>query len=161
MSGPVLMAVGDFARGLAELVPLAQGPRTGPFAEELSSIYGRIRPLFDLTEEAFRKEDVPTAEKVVIAHREIKLQLQGFTEKVAASDLNAKNFVIGHRHSNGNLGARECVLVDGFGDIHAIPMRSFSKWTNRIGLDDSRARLARNMKLYWDADTRQITKGKN
>ena len=80
---------------------------------------------------------------------------------IRASDLNAKNFVIGHRHSNGNLGARECVLVDGFGDIHAIPMRSFSKWTNRIGLDDSCARLARNMKLYWDADTRQITKGKN
>lgn len=80
---------------------------------------------------------------------------------IRASDMNAKNFVIGHRDSNGTLGARECVLVDGFGDIHAVPMRSMSQWSNRIGLDDSCVRLARNTKLHWDAQKRQMTRREN
>ncbi len=75
---------------------------------------------------------------------------------IRASDMNSKNFVIGHRHDGATLGPRECVLVDGFGDIHAIPVRSLSQWTNRIGLDDSCARLARKSKLKWNAATRQL-----
>ncbi|MEL6683838.1 MAG: YrbL family protein [Pseudomonadota bacterium] len=75
---------------------------------------------------------------------------------IRASDMNAKNFVIGHRHDGAALGPRECVLVDGFGDIHAIPVRSLSQWTNRLGLDDSCARLARKSKLKWNAATRQL-----
>lgn len=77
---------------------------------------------------------------------------------IRASDMNPKNFVIGHRHNGTVLGPRECVLVDGFGDIHAIPVRSLSDWTNRMGLDDSCARLARNTKLIWDKQTRQFSR---
>ncbi len=58
------------------------------------------------------------------------------------------------------MGPRECVLVDGFGDIHAIPLRSLSDWTNRLGLDDSCARLARNAKLDWDKTSRLFTRRK-
>ena len=76
--------------------------------------------------------------------------------RIRASDMNAKNFVIGHRYDGKNLGPRECVLVDGFGDIHAIPVRSLSNWTNRIGLDDSCTRLARKTKLKWNAANRQL-----
>ncbi|EBA13550.1 YrbL family protein [Roseobacter sp. CCS2] len=75
---------------------------------------------------------------------------------IRASDMNPKNFVIGHRKDGSDLGPRECVLVDGFGDIHAIPVRSLSNWTNQLGLDDSCARLAKNTKLQWNAQTRQI-----
>ena len=75
---------------------------------------------------------------------------------IRASDMNPKNFVIGHRDDGSGLGPRECVLVDGFGDIHAIPVRSLSNWTNQLGLDDSCARLAKNTELQWNAKTRQI-----
>ncbi len=81
-----------------------------------------------------------------------------FRYGVRASDMNPQNFVIGHRDNGSGLGPRECVLVDGFGDIHAIPVRSLSRWTNRMGLDDSCARLARNTRLKWDPATRQITR---
>ena len=77
---------------------------------------------------------------------------------IRASDMNPKNFVFGSRDTGSGTGPRECVLVDGFGDIHAIPVRSLSKWTNRLGLDDSCARLARNTNLKWNAGTRRITR---
>lgn len=80
-----------------------------------------------------------------------------YSHGIRASDMNPKNFVIGHRKTGSVLGQRECVLVDGFGDIHAIPVRSLSNWTNRIGLDDSCARLARNTKLEWHAKNRQFS----
>lgn len=75
---------------------------------------------------------------------------------IRASDMNPNNFVIGHRDNGSGPGPRECVLVDGFGDIHAIPVRSMARWSNRMGLDDSCARLARNTKLRWNAGTRQF-----
>lgn len=74
---------------------------------------------------------------------------------IRASDMNAKNFVFGTR----NGGARECVLVDGFGDIHAVPLRSMGGWTNRMGLDDSCRRLARKKGLQLDASKRQFVRG--
>ncbi len=80
-----------------------------------------------------------------------------YANRIRASDMNAKNFVIGHRDNGAGLGPRECVLVDGFGDIHAIPVRSLGRWPNKIGLDDSCARLARNLKLKWDPVHRVIS----
>jgi len=76
---------------------------------------------------------------------------------IRASDMNPKNFVIGHRWTGPDMGPRECVLVDGFGDIHAIPVRSLGRWANRMGLDDSCARLARNTKLGWQKSSRSFT----
>ncbi|WP_108815589.1 YrbL family protein [Loktanella sp. Alg231-35] len=75
-----------------------------------------------------------------------------------ASDMNAKNFVIGHRDNGSGPGPRECVLVDGFGDIHAIPVRSMADWSNRMGLDGSCAKLARKTKLHWDNKARQFSR---
>lgn len=77
---------------------------------------------------------------------------------IRASDMNPNNFVIGHRDNGGGMGPRECVLVDGFGDIHAIPVRSMARWSNRMGLDDSCKRLARNTKLHWNSATRQFSR---
>lgn len=72
---------------------------------------------------------------------------------IRASDLTAKNLVFGQR----NGGPQECVLVDGFGDIHAIPVRSMAKWANHLGLHDSCRRLAHKNGLIWDRATRQFS----
>ena len=77
---------------------------------------------------------------------------------IRASDLSAHNLVFGHRDD----GPVECVLIDGFGDIHAIPVRSMARWSNALGLDDSFKRLVRNKPLAWDPKQRQVSwqKGK-
>jgi len=73
---------------------------------------------------------------------------------VRAGDMTPSNFTFGHRNLAGEPGGRECVLVDGFGDIHAIPIRSMSRWTNRLGMDDNCKRLAQRTGLRWMRDTR-------
>lgn len=72
---------------------------------------------------------------------------------IRASDMNPDNFVFGQRDNGTGPGPAECVLVDGFGDIHAIPVRSMARWSNRLGLNDSCQRLARNTGLVWDSGT--------
>ncbi|REC57736.1 hypothetical protein DRV84_06070 [Rhodosalinus sediminis] len=67
-----------------------------------------------------------------------------------ASDLNAKNLVLGSRG-----GPEEVVLVDGFGDVHALPVRNWSRRANRTGLRHAFARIAGKLGLVWrDADWR-------
>lgn len=80
-----------------------------------------------------------------------------YANNIRASDMNPNNFVFGHRDNGTGPGPEECVLVDGFGDIHAIPVRSMARWSNRMGLDDSCTRLARNTGLQWDKRTRQFS----
>ncbi|MEO1637619.1 MAG: YrbL family protein [Pseudomonadota bacterium] len=76
---------------------------------------------------------------------------------IRAGDMTARNFVFGQRNVSGQLGPRECVLVDGFGDIHAIPIRSWGRVFNRFGLDDSCKRLAQRTGLRWHPATRQFS----
>ena len=77
---------------------------------------------------------------------------------IRASDMNPNNFVLGQRDNGSGMGPRECVLVDGFGDIHAIPVRSWGRWSNKMGLDDSCTRLARNTGLLWDKGNRRFAR---
>ncbi len=86
--------IGDFARGLAELVPLARSPRQGSFAAELRQIGDRLRPLFELAEQAFRDDDVNLARRVMAAHHEVKPQLADLVRRIAASDLTADMAVV-------------------------------------------------------------------
>ena len=81
--------IGDFARGLAEVAGLAKSRREGPFADDLRALAGRIRPLFETCEEAFRKDDPEMARQVVIAHRQIKRDLVRYSKSIADSDLTA------------------------------------------------------------------------
>jgi len=73
---------------------------------------------------------------------------------IRAGDMTARNFVFGHRNYGAGAGLRECVLVDGFGDIHAIPIRSAGRFLNRFGLDDGCTRLAKRTGLSWDKSTK-------
>jgi phosphate uptake regulator len=86
--------IGDFARGIAELVPMAGGPRQGPFADRLRGEAERIRPMFGLTQKAFVEGDPDKAQQVIAAHREVKASLLDFTRAVAASELGADMAVV-------------------------------------------------------------------
>lgn len=63
-----------------------------------------------------------------------------------ASDLGPGNFVRGIRD-----GQRQFVLVDGMGDIHAVPIRTWSKKLNRLANSRKLERMARHLGLRWNA----------
>lgn len=86
--------IGDFARGIGEIVPLARSPRSGPFADRLRSFAQELRPLFEETEKAFRKDEPQRARAVMEKATELKIQLQEYTAEVAASDLSADMAVV-------------------------------------------------------------------
>jgi phosphate uptake regulator len=86
--------IGDFARGLAELVPLARSPREGPFADRLRVVVQTLRPLFAVCEDAFRHDDKQKGREVMAHNVEIKAELSAFTRDIAASDLTADMVVV-------------------------------------------------------------------
>ncbi len=76
---------------------------------------------------------------------------QCFTLGIRAGDLKPHNLVFGYREAG-----YECVLVDGFGDIHALPVRSMGRWANALGLNDSFKIVAKRTGLRWDRKTRRF-----
>jgi Na+/phosphate symporter len=86
--------IGDFARGLVELVKMARSPRQGAFADDLRHIADRLRPLFGVCERAFRLADIDEARRVIIAHRGLRRELKAYRNRVAASDLSADMAVV-------------------------------------------------------------------
>jgi phosphate transport system protein len=79
--------IGDGARGLAELIPLADGPRSGPFRDELRELAQRLVPLFGVCSDSFAEDDPEKARQVIMAHTELKEKLLDYTRRVAASGL--------------------------------------------------------------------------
>ena len=86
--------IGDFSRGLDEVVQLARSPREGAFAEELRALSQRIRPMFEVCETAFRQDDSELALQVMNRHSEVKAALQEYTARVAESDLTADMAIV-------------------------------------------------------------------
>lgn len=86
--------IGDFARGLAELIGLAGSPREGRFAEELRTLAARLRPMFETCEEAFREDNSEKATVVMGEHTELKAAFVDYTKEVAASDLSADMAIV-------------------------------------------------------------------
>ncbi len=86
--------VGDFARGLSELIPLAKGPRQGAAAAELKALAQRLRPMFELCERAFREDDAEGAAQVVARHAELKPELAAYVRRLCDSDLNADMAIV-------------------------------------------------------------------
>lgn len=86
--------IGDFARGLVELVKMARSPRGGPFAEELRGFAARLRPLFEMTERAFRKADQAEARRIIQTHRALRKDLKDYRNRVAESDLSADMAIV-------------------------------------------------------------------
>ena len=86
--------IGDFARGLAEIAPLATKPRVGPFADELRGLAERLRPMFEVCERAFHEDDVELAQQVIATQQELRPQLIDFTKRITESDLSADMAVV-------------------------------------------------------------------
>lgn len=86
--------IGDFARGLGELVPLARHPREGPFRDRLREILDELRPLFQVCAEAFREDKAEKAQQVMSRHIDFKARLEQLTQDVAGSDLSADMAVV-------------------------------------------------------------------
>lgn len=86
--------IGDFARGIAELVPLARSRREGPFADRLRAAADRLRPLFELCEHSFRHDDADKAREVMQTAAQVKIDLMALNEDVAESDLTADMAVV-------------------------------------------------------------------
>jgi len=86
--------IGDFSRGLAELIDLAKSPREGKYADQLRSLASRLRPMFEVCEEAFRQDDSEKASIVVARHGELKPALVEYTKEIAASDLGADMAIV-------------------------------------------------------------------
>lgn len=86
--------IGDFARGLSELLSLAKSPREGNFRDRLASFASALRPMFDLCRQAFNDDDPEHARRVISTHLRLKEELHAFTESVAASDLSADMAVV-------------------------------------------------------------------
>ncbi len=86
--------VGDFARGLSELIPLARSPREGAFRDRLAKIAQDVRPMFDLCRQGFRDDDAEKSRQVIASHLATKPALSAYTEDVAGSDLSADMAVV-------------------------------------------------------------------
>lgn len=68
-----------------------------------------------------------------------------FRHQIVAGDMTAANIVMGQRGD-----AVQFVLIDGFGDIHAIPFRSASTRLNRIAMIRSFHKMAGRIGLEFD-----------
>jgi Na+/phosphate symporter len=86
--------IGDFARGLVELMKMARSPREGLFCDELRTLAARVRPLFDICEHAFREGDEARAREVMSAHSALRKELKAYRGRVAASDLSADMAIV-------------------------------------------------------------------
>lgn len=86
--------LGDFARGIPELVPLARHPRSGPFCDELLALSHRLFPLFALTERALVEDDPEKGRRVMATAGELKTAYLDYTRRVAESDLTADMAVV-------------------------------------------------------------------
>ena len=68
-----------------------------------------------------------------------------FRHRIVAGDMTAANIVLGQRGD-----ALQFVLIDGFGDIHAVPFRSASTRLNRIAMIRSFRKMAGRIGLEFD-----------
>lgn len=68
-----------------------------------------------------------------------------FRHQIVAGDMTAANIVLGQRGD-----AVQWVLIDGFGDIHAVPFRSASTRLNRIAMIRSFRKMAGRIGLGFD-----------
>jgi len=86
--------IGDFARGLAELLQLAKSPRSGPYADDLREIASAVQAQFETCERAFREDDVELARQVIIQHTRTKPALESYTARLADSDVSADMAIV-------------------------------------------------------------------
>jgi hypothetical protein len=78
-----------------------------------------------------------------------------FRHQIVAGDMTAANIVLGQRGD-----AVQFVLIDGFGDIHAVPFRSASARLNRIAMIRSFRKMAGRIGLGFDPVQLRFTRAR-
>jgi len=86
--------IGDFARGLSELIQQAGSPRSGIHAEGLRTLASRVRPMFEICTRAFIEGDSDQARVVIQNHLQLKKDCVEYTNQVAKSDLTADMAIV-------------------------------------------------------------------
>lgn len=86
--------IGDFARGLGDLVELKEGRLEGEFADDLRQIAERIRPSFEVCAAAFGDDNAKGASQLIERHVETKVVVREYMSRLAASDLSADPAVV-------------------------------------------------------------------
>ncbi len=86
--------LGDFARGLGDVVELTQQPRQGEFADGLRRLAQDIRPSFEACAASFGDDDAAGARQVIERHVQLKRAVREYTRRVVASDLAADLAVV-------------------------------------------------------------------
>jgi phosphate transport system protein len=86
--------IGDFARGLSELINQAGSPRGGIYAEGLRTLASRVRPMFEICTRAFVDGDSDQARAVIQNHLQLKKDCVEYTNQVAKSDLTADMAIV-------------------------------------------------------------------
>lgn len=79
---------------------------------------------------------------------------QLFSWRLRVRDLNPKNIVLGERN-----GRERLFLVDGLGDMTAIPINTWSDTANRIELNRRLSMLAESLQLKWDGAACAFSRG--
>lgn len=118
----------------------------GLVTEKVSDADGRLAPSLKTLN---AKAELGEAERQLVNDLVSAMYAYG----IRAGDITAANIVLGYRPGSDT---RQAVLIDGLGDIHAVPVRSMSRWTNALGLDDSFRRAARRLPWHWDGKARQF-----
>ncbi len=72
-----------------------------------------------------------------------------FTWQIRANDINRGNIVLGSHN-----GTEQFFLVDGLGDSHAIPLRTWFNKANEKSLHKRLAKTAGRIDLSWNVDRR-------
>lgn len=75
-----------------------------------------------------------------------------FSLNLLANDVNKGNIVLGIRH-----GQRQFILVDGLGDSHLIPIRSWSRQANQRSLNKRMQKIARLCQITWHSNQRKFS----
>lgn len=86
--------IGDFARGLGDLIELKKASLEGEFADGLRQIAERIRPSFETCAAAFGDDDPKGARQLIARHVETKVAVREYMSQLVASDLSADPAVI-------------------------------------------------------------------
>ena len=86
--------IGDFARGLGDLIELKKASLEGEFADGLRQIAERIRPSFETCAAAFGDDDPKGARQLIARHVETKVAIREYMSQLVASDLSADPAVI-------------------------------------------------------------------
>ena len=121
------------------LVVTTQG--LGMLVEKVVDAHGQLAPrLTQLAREGRLEKNLPLLNRFVD---------QLFSLNLLANDVNRGNVVLGVRNNSPQF-----ILVDGLGDSHFIPIRSWSRRANHRSLSKRMHKIAGFCDIHWNASLR-------